>query len=70
MLVLTRKPGEKIHIGSNIILTVTHVQGNKVRLGIESMEEYEQKQRETFSARLQTFNKALKDAAEKENAGG
>lgn len=34
MLVLTRKVGESIVIGDNIVVTVTAVQGNKVRLGI------------------------------------
>jgi carbon storage regulator len=36
MLVLTRKPGEKIHIGTGILITVAHVKGNKVRIGIEA----------------------------------
>jgi carbon storage regulator len=39
MLVLTRKPGEKIHIGPDITLTVLEVHGNKVRLGIEAPED-------------------------------
>jgi carbon storage regulator len=36
MLVLTRKVGERIHIGDDIILTIVRVQGDKVRLGIEA----------------------------------
>jgi carbon storage regulator len=36
MLVLSRKPGEKIHIGNNIIVTVLEVKGNRVRVGIEA----------------------------------
>jgi carbon storage regulator len=36
MLVLTRKLGERIHIGSEITITVVEVQGNKVRLGIQA----------------------------------
>jgi carbon storage regulator len=36
MLVLTRKVGERILIGDNIVLTVVRVQGDKVRLGIEA----------------------------------
>lgn len=36
MLVLSRKPGEKIQIGSGITLTVIEVRNNKVRLGIEA----------------------------------
>jgi carbon storage regulator len=39
MLVLTRKPGEKIVIGGSIVITVVEVQGNKVRLGIEAPKE-------------------------------
>lgn len=36
MLVLTRKPGERIHIGDDIILNVVRVQGGRVRIGIEA----------------------------------
>ncbi|QDU62243.1 Carbon storage regulator [Planctomycetes bacterium Pan216] len=36
MLVLTRKPSEKIVIGDKITVTVVRVDGNKVRLGIEA----------------------------------
>ena len=36
MLVLTRKLGEKIHIGAAVTVTVVMVQGGKVRIGIEA----------------------------------
>ncbi len=36
MLVLSRKIGEVIHIGEDIIVTVVSVDGNKVRLGIQA----------------------------------
>jgi carbon storage regulator len=36
MLVLTRKPGEKLVIDGGIVLTVTEVHGNRVRIGIEA----------------------------------
>jgi carbon storage regulator len=36
MLVLSRKLGEKIHIGSDIIITVVSVDSNRVRLGFEA----------------------------------
>jgi carbon storage regulator len=39
MLVLSRKPGEKINIGSGITITVVEVRGNKVRLGIDAPED-------------------------------
>ena len=36
MLVLTRRQGEAIRVGSNIVVTVARIRGNKVRLGIEA----------------------------------
>jgi len=39
MLILTRKPAEKIYIGPDIIITVIEVKGKQVRLGIEAPRE-------------------------------
>lgn len=36
MLVLSRKPGERIMIGDNIVLTVVRIGPNNVRLGIDA----------------------------------
>jgi carbon storage regulator CsrA len=36
MLVLSRKPGEKVVIDNAISLTIVEVQGNRVRIGIEA----------------------------------
>lgn len=36
MLVLSRKVGEKIHIGNDIVLTVVLIRGGSIRLGIEA----------------------------------
>ncbi|MBR56526.1 MAG: carbon storage regulator [Myxococcales bacterium] len=36
MLLLSRKPGQGIRIGSDIIITVKEVRGRQVRLGIEA----------------------------------
>lgn len=36
MLVLSRKVGERIVIGNNIVVTVIAVNGQQVRLGIEA----------------------------------
>jgi carbon storage regulator len=36
MLVLSRKPGEKVKIGEDITLTVLAVVGGRIRLGIEA----------------------------------
>ena len=36
MLVLSRKLGEKIHIGENICITIVDIDRGKIRLGIEA----------------------------------
>jgi carbon storage regulator len=36
MLVLTRREGERIALGDDIVVTVVSIQGNKVRLGISA----------------------------------
>ncbi len=36
MLVLSRKPAEKIRLGNSIVVTVVRVTGDKVRIGIEA----------------------------------
>jgi carbon storage regulator len=34
MLVLSRKPGESIHIGSDIVITAIAIGGGRLRIGI------------------------------------
>ena len=36
MLVLSRKPGEKVMIGDGITLTVVEVRGNRVQLALDA----------------------------------
>jgi carbon storage regulator len=36
MLVLTRKPGEKVVIGGNVTVTLVETRGNCIRLGIDA----------------------------------
>lgn len=36
MLVLTRKVNQKVHIGPDITLTVTRIDGDRVRIGIDA----------------------------------
>ena len=36
MLLLTRRPGEKIIINDNITVTVLSVKGNQIRIGIDA----------------------------------
>jgi carbon storage regulator len=36
MLVLMRKPGESIHVGPNIVITLVALERNRARIGIEA----------------------------------
>ena len=36
MLVLTREVGQKLLIGNDVIITVTKISGNKVRIGVQA----------------------------------
>jgi carbon storage regulator len=36
MLVLSRRPGERINIGDGIVITVVSIEGKKIRIGIEA----------------------------------
>jgi carbon storage regulator len=36
MLVLTRKAGETIRIGNDVLLTVVRIEGNRVRIAVEA----------------------------------
>lgn len=36
MLVLTRRVGERIQIGDDVVVTVVRIQGDKVRIGIQA----------------------------------
>lgn len=39
MLVLTRKEGEQILVGDNVVITVNRIAGNRVAIGIEAPRE-------------------------------
>ena len=41
MLILSRKQGEKIRVGENIILTVVGIERGKVRIGFEAPKDVE-----------------------------
>jgi carbon storage regulator len=41
MLVLTRRPGESIIVGENIVITVIEIKGGQVRIGIDAPREVE-----------------------------
>ena len=39
MLILTRKPGEKVMVGDNIVIAILDVKGSNVRIGIDAPRE-------------------------------
>ena len=39
MLILSRRPGESLNIGDDIVVTVVSTSGNQVRLGIQAPRE-------------------------------
>ncbi|MGN0910336.1 MAG: carbon storage regulator [Thermoguttaceae bacterium] len=39
MLVVSRKPGECIHIGEGVSVTVVEIKGSKIRLGVTAGKE-------------------------------
>ena len=52
MIVISRKKGESVVIGDDIILTVIEVRGDKVRLGIEQPKGVAVHRREIYEAIL------------------
>ncbi|MFP4379830.1 MAG: carbon storage regulator CsrA [Candidatus Sumerlaeia bacterium] len=68
MLILTRKSGETIRIGDDIVISVMEIRGNQVRLGINAprsvtvhrQEVYEQIQEQNIqAAKVSLSDKAL-----------
>lgn len=68
MLVLTRKPGERIWIGEDISVTVVRVTGGGVRLGIEAPQELPVI-REELKQRLEQEKEADADAQVTDSSG-
>jgi carbon storage regulator len=72
MLVLTRRPGESIVVGENIVVTVIEIKGGQVRIGIDAPRDidvyreeiYEQVRQENLSAiaNVAEIRKAVQDS--------
>jgi carbon storage regulator len=62
MLILTRRPGERVVIGDNVLVTVMGVSGHTVRLGIEAPEGISIYREEIWLA-VEEENRAAAEAA-------
>jgi carbon storage regulator len=62
MLIITRKPGEKIMLGDEIVVHVMEIVGNSVRVGIEAPRSLPVYREEIWDA-VRTENRAAADAA-------
>ena len=63
MLVLTRKAGESIVIGSDVVVTVIELRGGQVRVGIDAPREVEVHREEIYEE-VRRENKAAVASAE------
>ena len=57
MLIITRKPGEKIMLGDDVVVHVMEIVGNSVRIGIQAPRS------------LPVYREEIWDAVREENAG-
>jgi carbon storage regulator len=57
VLVLTRRPGESVHVGDEVVITLLEVRGDVIRLGIRAPREI-QVHREEIYRELQAANRA------------
>ncbi|GBE24890.1 carbon storage regulator [bacterium BMS3Bbin02] len=64
MLVLTRRPGESIVIGHNIVITLLEVKGGQVRIGIDAPRDIDVHRLEIYE-QVRSENEAAVADAEK-----
>lgn len=77
MLVLTRRPGESIVVGQDIVVTVIEIKGGQVRIGIDAPRDidvyreeiYEQVRQENLSsvANVEQIREAVQDQPRKDS---
>ncbi len=72
MLVLTRKLGESIQLGDDIIVTVLRIKGNSIRLGIDAPTQVRiiRREIESFSKRVARVVHPRPDVAERVTRSG
>jgi carbon storage regulator len=68
MLILTRRAGETVMIGSDVTITVLGVKGNQVRIGINAPKDVAVHREEIYE-RIQNEKSGQAPAAPKESEG-
>jgi carbon storage regulator CsrA len=63
MMVLTRKVGESVNIGGNILITVIEIRGDKVRLGVVAPKETSIHRQEVWEALFGPASRVVLDPA-------
>jgi carbon storage regulator len=63
MLVLTRRPGESVMVGEDVVITVLEVRGEVIRLGIKAPRSIQVHREEVFRE-LQAANRAAASPAD------
>lgn len=59
MLVLSRQPGERIHLGSNVVISILSVKGSRARIGIHAPSEIAVYREEIRPPHSQDFSTVL-----------
>lgn len=70
MLVLTRRPGESIVVGQNIIITVIEIKGGQVRIGIDAPRDVQVHREEVYEQVRQENIAAVESAKQARDALG
>ncbi len=64
MLILTRRLGESIIIGDDVVMTVLAVKGNQVRIGVNAPKETPVHRQEIYEKIQQERQSGIKDASD------
>ena len=59
MLILTRRPGESLHLGDHIKITVLGVQGKQIKIGLEVPDDMQVYREEVYLRVLEQNRQAL-----------